>query len=123
VLKKSASGVPCLRASGFTSTRFGLIGFLPPPDTYTLSVWHAGAKKHLTRGVTGESNGILSAKGACQFSVGRRSVHEMQDNPPFGLEILGEGGRDCFHRASSKIILAEISTLIAGKIVASLIAT
>ncbi|MFZ1744706.1 MAG: carboxypeptidase-like regulatory domain-containing protein [Nitrospirales bacterium] len=61
-----------------------------PPGTYTLSVWHAGTKTYLNREVTVEPNGSLSVNFEYQSPVGRRSVHEIQDNPHFGLEILGE---------------------------------
>jgi hypothetical protein len=62
-----------------------------PPGMYSLTVWHAGMKKYLDREVTIEPNGTLSVNFEYQSPVGRRSVHEIQENPHFGLEILGEG--------------------------------
>lgn len=47
-------------------------------------------KKYLDREVNIEPNGALSVNFEYQSPVGRRSVHEMQDNPHFGLEVLGE---------------------------------
>jgi hypothetical protein len=61
-----------------------------PPGTYTLAVWHAGMKKYVNREVTVEPNATVSVDVQYQSPVGRRSVHEIQDNPHFGLEILGE---------------------------------
>lgn len=61
-----------------------------PPGTYTLSVWHAGMKKYLIREVTIEPNGALSVNFEYQSPAGRRSVHEIQENPHFGLGLLGE---------------------------------
>jgi Carboxypeptidase regulatory-like domain len=61
-----------------------------PPGTYTLSVWHAGMKKYLNREVTIESHGTLTENFEYQSPMGRRSVHEIQDNPHFGLGLLGE---------------------------------
>lgn len=61
-----------------------------PPGSYTLSVWHAGMKKYLNREVTIEPNGTISVIFEYQSPVGRRSVHELQDNPHFGLGLLGE---------------------------------
>jgi hypothetical protein len=62
-----------------------------PPGRYTLSVWHAGMKTYLDRKVTVEPNRAVSVHLEYQSPVGRRSVHEIQENPHFGLEILGEG--------------------------------
>jgi Carboxypeptidase regulatory-like domain len=64
-----------------------------PPGTYTLSVWHAGMKKYLGREVTVEPHRTISVNFEYQSPVGRRSVHEMQDNPHFGLEILGKDSK------------------------------
>lgn len=62
-----------------------------PPGTYTVTVWHAGMKQYLDREVTVAPNGTVSVNFEYQSPSGRRSVHEMHDNPHFGLEILGEG--------------------------------
>ncbi len=46
--------------------------------------------KYLNREVTIETNGTTSVNFEYQSPVGRRSVHEIQDNPHFGLGLLGE---------------------------------
>jgi len=62
-----------------------------PPGQYTLKVWHAGMKQYLERSVTVTANGTLSENFEYVAPLGRRSVHEISDNPRFGLELLGEG--------------------------------
>jgi hypothetical protein len=44
----------------------------------------------MDREVTVEPNGIISVHFEDQSPMGRRSVHEIQENPHFGLEILGK---------------------------------
>ncbi len=61
-----------------------------PPGEYTLTVWHAGMKKYLERKVTVHAHGTVRHDFRYEAVKGRRSVHEMQDNPHFGLELLGE---------------------------------
>lgn len=61
-----------------------------PPGTYSLTVWHAGMKKNLEREVTIAPNRTLSVNFEYQSPVGRRSVHEIEENPHYGLSILGE---------------------------------
>lgn len=62
-----------------------------PPGEYLLQVWHAGTKEYLERPVTVKPNGKLTENFTYKAIKGRRSVHEMQENPHFGLELLGEG--------------------------------
>jgi len=62
-----------------------------PPGEYTLKVWHAGMKQYLERQVTVPPNGTISEDFEYVAPTGRRSVHEMSDNPRFGMELLGEG--------------------------------
>lgn len=62
-----------------------------PPGDYTLTVWHAGMKRYLERNITIKPNGVSTADFEYQSPKGRRSVHEMVENPHFGLELLGEG--------------------------------
>ena len=62
-----------------------------PPGTYTLVAWHAGMKATLEQEVVVPANGVISADFSYAAPKGRRSVHEMVDNPKFGLELLGEG--------------------------------
>ena len=62
-----------------------------PPGQYTLKVWHAGMKQYLERPVTVTSNDTLSENFEYVAVSGRRSVHEISENPRFGMELLGEG--------------------------------
>ena len=62
-----------------------------PPGEYTLTVWHPGMKKYLEKKVTVEPKGTVVANFEYHAVKGRRSVHEMQENPHFGMELLGEG--------------------------------
>ncbi|GJL65261.1 MAG: hypothetical protein NPIRA05_02320 [Nitrospirales bacterium] len=62
-----------------------------PPGDYTLTVWHAGMKKYLEKKITVPPNGMLETNFEYTAVKGRRSVHEMHENPHFGLEMLGEG--------------------------------
>ncbi len=61
-----------------------------PPGEYTLKVWHAGMKKYLEQNVTVQPKGTVTANFEYEAVRGRRSVHEMQENPHFGLELLGD---------------------------------
>ena len=62
-----------------------------PPGEYRLTVWHAGMKKYLEQPVTVKAGRTSTAHFAYAPVTGRRSVHEIQKNPHFGLELLGEG--------------------------------
>ncbi len=62
-----------------------------PPGDYTLTVWHPGMKKYLKKEVNVKPQGSVVHHFEYQAVKGRRSVHEMHDNPHFGLELLGEG--------------------------------
>ena len=48
-------------------------------------------KKYLECEISIEPNGTHSVNFEYQSPVGRPSVHEIQENHHFGLEILGEG--------------------------------
>ena len=61
------------------------------PGDYRLAVWHPGMKTFLEQNVTVKPNHAVSVNFAYQSPKGRRSVHEMVENPHFGLELLGEG--------------------------------
>ncbi|RMH07245.1 MAG: carboxypeptidase regulatory-like domain-containing protein [Nitrospirae bacterium] len=61
-----------------------------PPGEYTLKAWHAGMKQYLEQPVVVQPNKVVTVHFQYTAPKGRRSVHEMQDNPHFGLEILGE---------------------------------
>ena len=62
-----------------------------PPGQYTLKAWHAGMKQYLERSVMVTSNGTLTENFKYVAPTGRRSVHEISENPRFGMELLGEG--------------------------------
>ncbi len=62
-----------------------------PAGEYEVTVWHPGMKTYLEKTVRVESGKTLTLDFQYESPQGRRSVHEMQENPHFGLEILGEG--------------------------------
>ena len=62
-----------------------------PPGDYILSVWHPGMKKYLEKKITVEPTKTLVTNFKYHAVKGRRSVHEMHENPHFGMELLGEG--------------------------------
>ena len=62
-----------------------------PPGDYVLAAWHPGVKKFLEQPVTVKPNSVVSANFVYQAPQGRRSAHEIEKNPRFGLELLGEG--------------------------------
>ena len=62
-----------------------------PPGEYTLSAWHPGVNKFIEQKVTVKEKGVAQANFVLQSPKGRRSVHEIEENPRFGLELLGEG--------------------------------
>lgn len=62
-----------------------------PPGEYVLKVWHAGMKAYLEKKIMVQPNETLSTHFQYEAPEGRRSVHEMVENPHFGLELLGEG--------------------------------
>ena len=61
------------------------------PGDYTVKVWHAGMKTYLEQPVTVEPKFTVNVNFEYTAIKGRRSVHEMHDNPHFGMELLGEG--------------------------------
>ena len=61
------------------------------PGEYTLAAWHPGVNKFIEQSVTVKAKGSIKANFVFQSPKGRRSVHEIKDNPRFGLELLGEG--------------------------------
>ncbi len=62
-----------------------------PPGEYTLSAWHPGVNTFLEQSVTVNPNQSISVNLEFESPKGRRSAHEMAENPRFGLELLGEG--------------------------------
>ncbi|GJL68881.1 MAG: hypothetical protein NPIRA06_15160 [Nitrospirales bacterium] len=61
-----------------------------PPGEYTLSAWHPGINKFIEQSVMVKANQSVSVQIGFDAPQGRRSVHEMAENPRFGLELLGE---------------------------------
>ncbi len=62
-----------------------------PPGEYEVVVWHAGMKTYLEQTVQIESGKTSNVSFQYQAPKGRRSAHEMLDNPRFGMELLDEG--------------------------------
>lgn len=62
-----------------------------PPGEYRLTAWHAGMKEYLEQMVTVTPGGVTSADFEYEAPQGRRSAHELEENPRFGLEMLEEG--------------------------------
>ena len=62
-----------------------------PPGDYVLKVWHAGMKTYLEQRVAIAPDSTVMAHFVYEAPQGRRSVHEMHENPHFGMELLGEG--------------------------------
>lgn len=61
------------------------------PGTYILTAWHAGMGKSFEQTVTVPPNGSVTANFVFQSPKGRRSAHEMTENPRFSMDLLGEG--------------------------------
>ena len=62
-----------------------------PPGEYTLAAWHPGVNEFLEQKVTVKGKNSISANFEFHSPKGRRSAHEIEKNPRFGLELLGEG--------------------------------
>jgi hypothetical protein len=62
-----------------------------PAGEYEVAVWHPGMKTYLEKKVQVKTGKTLTLDFQYEAPQGRRSVHEMQENPHFGLELLGEG--------------------------------
>jgi|CXWL01.1.fsa_nt_gi hypothetical protein len=60
-----------------------------PPGTYTLTAWHPQAGTMLEQKVTVEGKGAVNAAFEFKAPMGRRSAHEIVENPHYGLESLG----------------------------------
>jgi hypothetical protein len=61
-----------------------------PPGDYTLVAWHPGVGTMLEKKVTVRAKGTVSADFRFESPKGRRSAHEIEENPHFGLEALGK---------------------------------
>ncbi|MGH7254770.1 MAG: carboxypeptidase-like regulatory domain-containing protein [Nitrospirales bacterium] len=61
-----------------------------PPGEYTLAAWHPQAGSILEQRVRVTANGRVTADFKVHPPRGRRSGHEMVENPHFGIEALGK---------------------------------
>jgi hypothetical protein len=62
-----------------------------PPGEYVLAAWHPGMKKFIEQPVTVKAHASTGTNFVYQSPQGRRSAHEIEKNPRFGLELLKEG--------------------------------
>ncbi len=62
-----------------------------PPGDYILMVWHAGMKEYLEQKVTVTAQSRTIGNFEYKAPEGRRSVHEIEENPRFNLDLLEEG--------------------------------
>jgi hypothetical protein len=60
-----------------------------PPGEYTLVAWHPGVGVMLEQQVKIGPRETVQALFTFKSPTGRRSAHEMEENPRFGLEALG----------------------------------
>jgi hypothetical protein len=61
-----------------------------PPGEYMLMAWHPGVGTTLERKITVPAKGTVQADFLFESPRGRRSAHEIAENPHFGLEALGK---------------------------------
>jgi hypothetical protein len=61
-----------------------------PPGDYTVVAWHPSVGPVLEKKVTVPAKQSVQADFAFEAPVGRRSVHEIQENPHYGPEALGK---------------------------------
>lgn len=61
-----------------------------PPGDYTLVAWHPQAGQALEQKVTVPAKGTVTTNFQFKAPTGRRSAHEMVENPHFGMEALGK---------------------------------
>jgi hypothetical protein len=61
-----------------------------PPGEYTLMAWHPGVGTTLQKKVTVTEKGVTTADFSFEAPKGRRSVHEIEENPHYGPESLGK---------------------------------
>ncbi len=62
-----------------------------PPGEYKVVVWHPGMKTYLEDTVKIEAGKTSNVNFQYTSPKGRRSAHEMHENPRFGQELLDEG--------------------------------
>ena len=61
-----------------------------PPGEYNLVAWHPGVGTLLEKKVTIPAKGMAQANFEFDSPKGRRSAHEIEENPHFGLGSLGK---------------------------------
>ncbi len=61
-----------------------------PPGEYTLVAWHPQGGPVLEQRVTVVPKGTAQVHFSFKAPTGRRSAHEVVENPHFGLEVLGK---------------------------------
>jgi hypothetical protein len=61
-----------------------------PPGEYTLVAWHPQVQTMQERKIVVKANGTVTASFAFKAPTGRRSVHEIMENPHYGPESLGK---------------------------------
>lgn len=61
-----------------------------PPGEYLLQAWHPGVRMVLEQKVTVPAKGVAEVNLAFEAPQGRRSAHEIEENPHFGLGSLGK---------------------------------
>lgn len=61
-----------------------------PPGEYTLMAWHPGVGTMLQKKVTVTEKGKSTVDFSFEAPKGRRSVHEIAENPHYGPESLGK---------------------------------
>ena len=61
-----------------------------PPGDYTLMAWHPGVGTMMEKKVTVPAKQIVNADFLFESPKGRRSAHEIEENPHFGLGSLGK---------------------------------
>ncbi|MBI3357533.1 MAG: carboxypeptidase regulatory-like domain-containing protein [Nitrospirae bacterium] len=61
-----------------------------PPGDYTLMAWHPGVGTMLEKKVTVPAKQTVQADFVFESPKGRRSAHEIEENPHFGLGSLGK---------------------------------
>jgi len=61
-----------------------------PPGEYVLTAWHPGVGTLLEKKITVPAKGTARADFVFESPKGRRSAHEIEENPHFGLQALGK---------------------------------
>lgn len=61
-----------------------------PPGEYTLVAWHPQVQTMQERKIVVKAKGTATAAFAFKTPTGRRSVHEIMENPHYGPESLGK---------------------------------